>query len=383
VTAILLLEDGSIFRGRALGASGVATGEVVFNTSLTGYQEIITDPSYCGQIVTMTNPEIGNYGINREDNESRKPFLSGFVMREYSPIVSNYRSELDIDRYFQDHNIIGIERIDTRRLTKLLRIKGSLHGIISSEEQTVKKLKTMLADAPRLVGRDLVREVTCSEPYEWMPQHDSATTLHASALHYTDRPILSEQKYSVVCIDCGIKHNILRGLYNRGCRLTIVPANTPAHEITALNPDGIFLSNGPGDPEPLQYIIETVKTLLTTGIPLFGICLGHQMLGLALGGRSYKLRFGHHGGNQPVMRLTTKTVEITAQNHGFNIDPESIPKELYSATHINLNDKTLEGIACTQHNAFSVQYHPESAPGPHDSRYLFDEFIRRMETRHA
>ncbi len=364
--AILVLEDGTVFQGQSFGAEGECYGEVVFNTSMTGYQEIITDPSYKGQIVTMTYPEIGNYGVNLEDKESRKVFLEGFVVKEYSKIYSNWRARESLSDYLKQSNVPGIEGIDTRKLTKLLRTKGAMKAIISTVQFDPKILINKVKTSPGLLGRDLVREVTNPEIYQW----------HTRTQDWLTIPAL--KKYKVIAIDCGIKYNILRLLESMGCEVTVVPAQTSASAILAINPDGVFISNGPGDPEPVTYVIETVRNLLGKK-PIFGICLGHQLLGLALGGKTYKLKFGHHGANHPVKNLATGKIEITAQNHGFCVDINSLNKEDIEPTHLNLNDNTNEGFRHKKYPAFCVQYHPEASPGPHDSRYLFDEFINLME----
>lgn len=363
--AVLVLEDGTVFQGQSFGATGEKTGEIVFNTSLTGYQEILTDPSYKGQIVTMTYPLIGNYGVNDEDIESQIPQVEAFIVRENSQIASNFRSQSKLDDYLKKHNIIGIEGIDTRMLTRRLRIHGSLKGIISTsdsnQESLIKKAKECLG----VEGVDLVKVVTCKKPYLW----------NESKWAEKDAP---KPKYNVVAYDFGIKFNILRNLQLVGCKVTVVPAKTPAEDVLALKPDGIFLSNGPADPAAVTYAIENIKKLIGKK-PMFGICLGNQLLGLALGGRTYKLKFGHHGGNQPVMDLKTKKVEITAQNHCFAVDIESIPGGVIELTHINLNDQTVEGMRHKKLPIFSVQYHPEAGPGPHDANYLFKKFTDMME----
>ncbi|MBI5399042.1 glutamine-hydrolyzing carbamoyl-phosphate synthase small subunit [Candidatus Saganbacteria bacterium] len=374
--AILALEDGTIFHGHSFGAEGECCGEVVFNTSLTGYQEILTDPSYKGQIVTMTYPLIGNYGVNAEDVESSQPQCEGFIVRENSRIASNFRSTLKLDEYLNKNNIVGIEGIDTRMLTRKLRISGSLKGIISTvdhnETSLVKKAKESLG----VEGVDLVKVVTCRKPYSW---NESTYTLNSKSEILNSKQILNtKSQFNVVAYDFGIKFNILWNLQAIGGNITVVPADFPAEEVLKMNPDGIFLSNGPADPAAVTYAIENIKQLLGKK-PIFGICLGHQLLGLALGGKTYKLKFGHHGGNQPVKDLKTGKVDITAQNHCFAVDVDSIPKGLVELTHINLNDRTVEGMRCLKIPAFSVQYHPEAGPGPHDAHYLFQRFAELME----
>ena len=364
--AVLALEDGTFFYGTGFGAEGECYGEVVFNTSMTGYQEIITDPSYKGQIVTMTYTEIGNYGVNDEDAESRQIFSEGLVVKEYSKIYSNWRATRSLSDYLKEQNIPGIEGIDTRKLTKLLRTKGALRGLISTIDFNEKSLLAKVRRSPGLVGLDLVKNVTCEEIYHW----------NTPVQEWLEIPAV--KKFKVVAIDCGIKQNILRLMDAAGFDLTVVPARTDANTILGYNPDGVFLSNGPGDPEPLTYVVETVRQLLGKK-PIFGICLGHQILGLALGGKTFKLKFGHHGGNHPVKNLTTGKIEITAQNHGFCVDIKSLNPDDIEPTHLNLNDQTNEGFRHKKLPAFCVQYHPESSPGPHDSRYLFDEFCRLME----
>jgi carbamoyl-phosphate synthase small subunit len=372
--AILALADGTVFRGRAFGAVGEASGELVFNTSMMGYQEILTDPSYEGQLVAMTYPEIGNVGVNREDVESRRPFVRGFVVREYRHVPSNWRSEQPLGDYLAAHSIPGIEGIDTRALVRHLRDHGAQEAVLSSSDLDAERLVRRAKDTPSMVGRDLVREVTCREPYEWTDgpwRLDGARTL-AQVTAELGRPPLR-----VVAYDFGIKQNILRKLVEVGCAVRVVPAATPAREVLALAPDGVFLSNGPGDPDAVVGARENVAALLGQ-VPVFGICLGHQILGLALGGRTYKLKFGHHGGNQPVKDLVTDKVEITAQNHGFAVDPESLGGRA-RVTHVNLNDRTVEGLAIDGQPTFSVQYHPEASPGPHDAAYLFRRFVDLME----
>ena len=356
--AILLLENGHHFKGFSLGAIGTSGGEVCFNTSMTGYQEILTDPSYCGQIITMTAPHIGNYGVNPEDTESNTVHARGFIVREASPIHSNYRATQSLDEYLTESGVVGITGIDTRQLTRIIRDEGAMNGIISSDDLDLVSLGKKLTRIPAMTGQDLVQEVTCQEIWTW-PSH---------------KP---DHAYRVVALDLGIKHNIIRQLAENDCEVIVVPATTSADEILALNPHGIFLSNGPGDPEPVDYAINTVKSLLNKK-PIFGICLGHQILALAQGASTYKLKFGHRGGNHPVRNQISGKVEITSQNHGFAVESSSLPHHL-EVTHINLNDETLEGMRCKNIPAFSVQYHPEASPGPHDSRYLFKEFINMMD----
>ena len=358
--AKIALEDGTIFEGYSFGASGIRFGEVVFNTSITGYQEILTDPSYKGQIVTMTYPLIGNYGINSIDIESRRPFVEGFVVKEYSRIASNWRSEKTLDTYLKENNIIGIEGVDTRALAKHIRLQGAMKAVLSTGDLDTGSLVREAKASPGLIGRDLVREVTSHEVQNWN----------------------REGKYKIIVLDCGVKYNILRLLAENDCKVTVLPSYAAADKILAEKPDGLLLSNGPGDPAGVPYVVETVRKLLGK-IPIFGICLGHQMLGLALGGKTYKLKFGHHGGNHPVKDLKTGKISITVQNHGFCVDIESLDKDNIEITHINLNDHTLEGMRHKRLPVFSVQFHPEASPGPHDARYLFNDFVELMEQNHA
>ncbi len=373
--AVLALADGRYFIGKALGAVGEVTGEVVFNTSLTGYQEILTDPSYHGEIVTMTYPQIGNYGINSEDVESCKPFLSGFVVKESCPVPSNFRSEMSLDEYLKKNNIVAIEGIDTRALVKHIRTKGAQVGIISSADTDPQSLIEKAKQAPGLVGRDLVKEVTCSEPYRFEEGVWSLEEGYAK--------LAENRPYKVVAYDFGIKRNILRNLNSAGCDVTVVPATTSAEEVLAMNPDGVFLSNGPGDPEPLHYAQDNIRKLLEKKVPVFGICLGHQLLSIALGGKTYKLKFGHRGGNQPVLDYARQQVEITSQNHGFAVDQTTLDSDKVKVTHMNLNDNTVEGVQHCSLPAFSVQYHPEASPGPHDAHYLFERFIEMIKKNKA
>ena len=368
--AIIALEDGKNFTGKSFGAEGESIGEVVFNTSMMGYQEILTDPSYQGQIVLMTYPLIGNYGANKEDVESRRIFLSGFIVKEYCYYPSNFRSEMSLGDFLKKSDIVGIEGIDTRALTRYIRDKGAQQGIISTVDFDIKSLQSKIKNSPGLIGRDLVKEVTCNSSYSWKEGGWEPET------GYRKNPGESGFRFKVVAYDFGIKQNILRMLVDSGCSVEVVSAKTGAEEVLARNPDGIFLSNGPGDPEGVSYVIENVRKLIGKK-PIFGICLGHQILGLALGGKTYKLKFGHHGANHPVKELSTGRIEITAQNHGFVVDIDSL-KGLAEVTHINLNDKTVEGISSDRYNFFSVQYHPEASPGPHDSRYLFKRFYESM-----
>lgn len=353
--ALIALEDGTIFEGFSFGAAGEKSGEVVFNTSLSGYQEILTDPSYRGQIVTMTYPLIGNYGVNPDDVESRCPFIEGFVVREASRIASNWRSTQTLSAYLKENNVLGIEGIDTRALTRHIRLQGAMKAVLSTEDLDHKSLVAKAKKSVGLIGQDLVKEVTSDKVIDWT----------------------KEGKYKVVVLDCGVKYNILRLLAEHDCKVSVLPAYAKADEILAEKPDGVLMSNGPGDPAAVPYVVSTLKNLLGK-VPIFGICLGHQMLGQALGGETYKLKFGHHGGNHPVKDMRTGKISITAQNHGFCVDIDSLDKNDIEITHINLNDNTLEGIKHKKLPIFSVQFHPECSPGPHDAMYLFNEFIEMM-----
>ncbi|MCI0460341.1 MAG: glutamine-hydrolyzing carbamoyl-phosphate synthase small subunit [Gemmataceae bacterium] len=366
--AKLALEDGTVFTGRGFGAQGETFGEVVFNTSMTGYQEVLTDPSYKGQIVTMTYPLIGNYGINPEDVESCHPQVEGFIVRELTRVPSNFRAHGTLDAYLSEHHIIGLEGIDTRALVRRLRVRGTMTGVLSTTDPDDASLVRKARGSPSIVGRDLVREVVPDKPFTWSA--DWAGPFTGQVL--PSRP----PTHHVVALDYGMKWNILRCLTQVGCRVTVVPGTATAEQVFAYNPDGIFLSNGPGDPEPLTYAINTIRQLAGKK-PLFGICLGHQLLGLALGGKTFKLKFGHRGANQPVLNHLTGRVEITTQNHGFAVSADSLPRDL-EPTHINLNDGTLEGMRHRRWPLFSVQYHPEASAGPHDSCYLFEEFRKLM-----
>ena len=371
--ALLALADGTVYRGTAFGYEGESGGEVVFNTGMTGYQEVLTDPSYKGQIVTMTYPEIGNTGINPEDVESSRPWVEGFVVREAWRLPSSWRHVESLDGYLRRYRICGIAGIDTRALTRRLRDGGSQMGIVSSVDLDEKRLAGRARDLPSIVGRDLVREVTGNEIVHWETGDWDLAKGYLPAAAYRLR---FGKMPKVVALDCGIKQNILRMMVAHGLDVTLVPASMPAERILEFRPDGVFLSNGPGDPEGVPYAAETVRELLGK-VPLFGICLGHQIMGLALGGRTFKLKFGHHGCNQPVMDLATGKVEITSQNHNFAVDPDSLGGKA-KVTHINLNDRTVEGLAVPDLRCFSVQYHPEASPGPHDARYLFTRFYKYL-----
>ncbi len=367
--AYLVLDNGKYFEGSCFGAEGEVFGEVVFNTSLTGYQEILTDPSYNGQIVVMTYPEIGNYGVNSQDFESRKPHIRGFVVKEYWQYPSNWRADDNLENFLAKYGIVGIQGIDTRELTKIIRTQGSPKGVISTSEKDVEKLIKKARDSQSIVGIDLVSEVSCNESYKW----NEGTDTWASTVQKKD----NDKIYNIIAYDFGIKNNILRKLYDLNCKVTVVPSKTSPDEILKHNPDGIFLSNGPGDPAAVKYASKNVRKLIGKK-PIFGICLGHQIISLALGGKTFKLKFGHRGGNQPVKNLYTNKVEITSQNHGFAVDPDSLDNNV-EISHINLNDQTVEGLKHKTHPLFCVQYHPEASPGPHDSSYLFNDFIKMMD----
>lgn len=375
--AKLALEDGTVYTGTSIGADGEVDGEVCFNTSMTGYQEILTDPSYRGQIVTMTYPQIGNYGICEEDMESGRPHLSGFIVREHSRIKSNFRAETSLGEYLQEWGVVAIESIDTRSLVRHIRSQGAMRGIISTQDLDDASLVAKAKASPGLVGRDLVREVMPDMPCDWR-EPVSAWTHLTKAEGGRQKAEGESDGPHVVALDFGMKWNIPRHLYDMGCQVTVLPGSSSAEEVLAQKPDGVFLSNGPGDPEPLDYAAATIRELLGKQ-PIFGICLGHQLLSLACGAKTFKMKFGHRGANQPVQQLGTGTVEITSQNHGFAVDEDSLPSEL-EVTHRSLNDKTIEGVRHRELDAFSVQYHPEASAGPHDSHYLFQIFFERMKS---
>jgi carbamoyl-phosphate synthase small subunit len=375
MNAVLALEDGTWFGGTSVGAAGQTSGEVVFNTSMTGYQEVLTDPSYAGQIVTMTSVQIGNYGVTGDDAESRGPQVAGFVMRESSPVASNWRADQTLRDYLTKHNIVAIADIDTRALTRKLRSGGVLRGVIGTGAGLdPQKLVAQAASVRHMEGSDLVKDVTCSSPYEWKSGDESDPDFLVPPERRASR------RLRIAAYDLGIKFNILRRLAAHNCDVTVFPASAPAEELLAIEPDGIFLSNGPGDPAALPYVVDNARTLVDSDVPVFGICLGHQVLGLAMGGKTFKLKFGHRGGNHPVKNLATNKVEITSQNHGFAVDPDSLPGHV-RVTHLNLYDGTVEGLRHVDKRVFCVQYHPEASPGPHDADYLFRQFLDEIEKR--
>jgi carbamoyl-phosphate synthase small subunit len=377
MNAVLALENGTWFRGTAAGASGATRGEVVFNTSMTGYQEVLTDPSYAGQIVTMTCPQIGNYGVAIEDVESRRPQVAGFVMREASPVASNWRASGTLKDYLADHGVVAITGIDTRSLTRTLRTAGVMRGVIGTGSVDPETLVAEAKQVTPMEGADLVKMVSCEKPFDW--PGGAADGLEPEDFRLP--PIRSSGRpLSIAAYDFGLKRNILRRLAAHGCEVRVFPASTPASELLAMSPDGVFLSNGPGDPAPLGYAVGNARTVLDADVPVFGICLGHQILALAMGGTTYKLKFGHRGGNHPVKQLSTGQVEITSQNHGFAVELESLPEDV-EVTHLNLYDGTVEGLRHRRYPAFCVQYHPEASPGPHDADYLFSRFLEEMERR--
>ena len=379
MNAILALEDGTWYRGVAAGAQGEARGEVVFNTSMSGYQEILTDPSYAGQIVTMTAPQIGNYGVAAGDIESQAPKVAGFIMREASPVASNYRANSSLHEYLVRHNIVAIADIDTRALTRVLRSAGVMRGIIATGQVDPVELVEKARAIPQMEGSDLVRGVTCESPFEWRER--AAQFGEADHQEFAIAPErCAKRLLRIAAYDFGIKYNILRRLSAYGCDVKVFPATAPASDLLAIKPDGVFLSNGPGDPAALDYAIGNVRELIKADVPMFGICLGHQILGLAYGANTYKLKFGHRGANHPVKELQSGKVEITSQNHGFAVDPATLPSDV-TPTHVNLYDGTLEGFRHVKKPVFSVQYHPEASPGPHDADYLFCQFLDEIEKR--
>jgi carbamoyl-phosphate synthase small subunit len=380
MNAVLALEDGTWYRGVAAGAAGEASGEVVFNTSMTGYQEVLTDPSYAGQIVTMTAPHIGNYGVASADAESQRPRVAGFVMREASPVASNWRAEGTLRDYLVRHHIVAIGDIDTRALTRVLRSAGVMRGVIATGHVDPAALVEKARAIPKMEGADLVRDITTAQPFDWRERApDAGDAAHREFGLPPARQ--ASRRLRVAAYDFGVKYNILRRLDAYGCDVRVFPASAPASDLLAIEPDGIFLSNGPGDPAALTYAVENVRQLVEHGnVPMFGICLGHQVLGLAVGGRTFKLKFGHRGANHPVKDLASGRVEITSQNHGFAVEPDSLPANV-TVTHTNLNDGTVEGFRHVDKPIFSVQYHPEASPGPHDADYLFRQFLESMEKR--
>ena len=378
MNAVLALENGTTFRGKAVGAEGVAAGEVVFNTSMTGYQEVLTDPSYAGQIVTMTAPEIGNYGVTGEDEESRGLQVAGFIIRSESPMASNWRADGTLRDYLMRNNVVAISDIDTRALTRLLRSSGVMRGVIGTGRVDVDELVDRARAIPQMEGADLVKDVTCAAPFDWPGDassgHGTAEGFALESARPGGRPL------RIAAYDFGMKWNILRRFTENGGHVKVYPAGTPAAELLAGSPDGVFLSNGPGDPAALPYAIENARQIAESGVPTFGICLGHQVLGLAMGAKTFKLKFGHRGANHPVKELRSGKIEITSQNHGFAVDPASLPSDV-EVTHLNLYDQTIEGLRHASKPAFCVQYHPEAAPGPHDADYLFTQFLSAMDAR--
>ena len=373
MNAVLALEDGTFFRGTSAGATGETSGEVVFNTSMTGYQEVLTDPSYAGQIVTMTSVQIGNYGVSGEDVESARPQVAGFIVRESSPVASTWRADRTLSDYLSRNGIVAIADIDTRALTRKLRSSGVMRGIIATGGVDPAELAAKAKAIPQMEGADLVREVTCKTAYDWPADKDAGDPDYVVAPERR-----AKTRLTIAAYDLGIKTNILRRLAAHNCDVRVFPATTPAAELLGMKPDGVFLSNGPGDPAALPYVIENVRQLVASDTPVFGICLGHQVLGLAMGGKTFKLKFGHRGGNHPVKNLATNHVEITSQNHGFAVDPESLPGDV-KVTHVNLYDGTVEGLRHVNKKVFCVQYHPEASPGPHDADYLFRQFLDEIE----
>lgn len=373
MNAILALENGTWFQGQAAGCPGETSGEVVFNTSMTGYQEVLTDPSYAGQVVTMTAPEIGNYGVAPDDVESREPQVAGFIMREQSPIASNWRAQGTLRDYLMAHGIVAISDIDTRALTRVLRSSGVMRGVIATGQVEPAELVDRARQAREMAGADLVRDVTCAAPFDWTPPEESDQFAPAPERR-------AKRRLRIAAYDFGMKWNILRRFSAYGCDVRVFPAATPASELLAINPDGVFLSNGPGDPAALDYAIASARDMVKSDVPVFGICLGHQILALALGATTYKLKFGHRGTNHPVKELHSGRVEITSQNHGFAVDPQSVPSDV-RVTHINLYDGTIEGLRHEHKPVFCVQYHPEASPGPHDADYLFRQFMDEIERR--